>query len=70
MVTIRVVYTIERAIFFLIPIGLLLGLLIVYAPTLWRWHMRGKVLPYYKQLRKIEIDLPAKSVEQIDAALE
>jgi hypothetical protein len=32
--------------------------------------MRGKVLPYYKQLRKIEIDLPNKSVEQIDSALE
>jgi hypothetical protein len=32
--------------------------------------MRGKVLPYYKQLRKIEIDLPNKSVEQIDAALD
>jgi TRAP-type uncharacterized transport system substrate-binding protein len=62
-------HTIERLIFFLIPIGLLLGLLVIYAPALWRWHMRGKVLPYYKQLRKIEIDLPNKSVEQIDAAL-
>jgi hypothetical protein len=66
----RVVYTIERAIFFLIPIGLLLALLVIYSPALWRWHMRGKVLPYYKQLRKIEIDLPNKSVEQIDAALD
>jgi TRAP-type uncharacterized transport system substrate-binding protein len=66
----RAVYTIERAIFFLIPIGLLLALLVIYSPALWRWHMRGKVLPYYKQLRKIEIDLPNKSVEQIDAALD
>jgi TRAP-type uncharacterized transport system substrate-binding protein len=63
-------HTIERLIFFLIPIGLLLGLLVIYAPALWRWHMRGKVLPYYKQLRKIEIDLPNKNVEQIDAALD
>jgi hypothetical protein len=65
-----VAHTIERLIFFLIPIALLLGLLVIYAPALWRWHMRGKVLPYYKQLRKIEIDLPNKSVEQVDAALE
>ena len=65
-----VAHTIERLIFFLIPIALLLGLLVIYAPALWRWHMRGKVLPYYKQLRKIEIDLPNKSVEQIDAALD
>jgi hypothetical protein len=65
-----VAHTIERLIFFLIPIGLLLGILVIYAPALWRWHMRGKVLPYYKQLRKIEIDLPNKSVEQIDASLE
>jgi TRAP-type uncharacterized transport system substrate-binding protein len=65
-----VAHTIERLIFFLIPIGLLLGLLVLYAPALWRWHMRGKVLPYYKQLRKIEIDLPNKNVEQIDAALD
>ncbi len=63
-------HTIERLIFFLIPIGLLLSLLVIYAPALWRWHMRGKVLPYYKQLRKMEIDLPNKNVEQIDAALD
>jgi hypothetical protein len=31
--------------------------------------MRGKVLPYYNHLHKIEIDLPNKNVEQIDAAL-
>ena len=31
--------------------------------------MRGKVLPYYKQLRKTEIALPKANVEQIDAAL-
>jgi hypothetical protein len=65
-----VAHTIERVIFFLIPIGLLLGLLVIYAPALWRWHMRGKVLPYYKQLRKLEIDLPHASVEQLDSSLE
>ena len=63
-------HTIERVIFFLIPIGLLLVLLVAYAPALWRWHMRGKVLPYYKQLRKIEMDLSHASVEKIDSSLE
>lgn len=63
-------HTIERLIFFLIPIGLLLFLLVAYWPALWRWHMRGKVLPYYKQLRKLEIDLPAANVEQIDRSLD
>ena len=63
-------HAIGRLIFFLIPIGLILVLLVAYAPTLWRWHMGGKVLPYYKQLRKLEINLPNASVEQIDSSLE
>lgn len=65
-----VAHTVERLIFFLIPVGLLLLLLIAYAPALWRWHMRGKVLPYYKQLRKIEAEIPDANPQQIDAALD
>jgi TRAP-type uncharacterized transport system substrate-binding protein len=63
-----VAHAIERLIFFMIPLGLLLFLLVTRAPVLMRWHMRGKVLPYYRQLRKLELTLTTGDLAQIEAA--
>lgn len=62
-------FAIERFLFFLLPLVLLLGLLILYFPALWRFYMQGKVLPVYKQLRRVEIGLPAMGVEEVDAEI-
>jgi hypothetical protein len=63
-----VVYAIERLIFFMIPLGLLLFLLVTRAPALTRWHMRGKVLPYYRKLRRLELELSQANLAQIEEA--
>jgi len=63
-----VAHAIERLIFFMIPLGLLLFLLVTRSPALVRWHMRGKVLPYYRLLRELEMDLPTADLAQIEAA--
>jgi hypothetical protein len=60
---------VERFIFFLLPLLLLLALLIIYSPALWRFYMQGKVLPIYKVLRQVEIELPEMSMADADAAL-
>jgi TRAP-type uncharacterized transport system substrate-binding protein len=62
-------YTLERFIFFLLPLLLLLVLLVIYFPALWRFYMQGKVLPVYKVLRQVEIELPEMSMADTDAAL-
>jgi hypothetical protein len=36
---------------------------------LWRFYMQGKVLPVYKILRKVEIELPSMSVAEADAEI-
>jgi hypothetical protein len=63
-----VAHAIERLIFFMIPLGLLLFLLITRAPALTRWHMRGKVLPYYRKLRRMELKLSQANLAQIEEA--
>ncbi len=63
-------YAVERFIFFLLPVVILLGLLILYFPAVWRFYMQGKVLPVYKQLRKVEVELPEMDIEQIKAEIE
>jgi uncharacterized protein len=62
-------FAVERFIFFLLPLVLLFGLLILYFPALWRFYMQGKVLPVYKQLRQVEIDLPSMDHAATDAAI-
>ena len=49
---------------------MLLGLLILYVPALWRFYMQGKVLPVYKQLRKVEVGLPEMDLQEIQAEIE
>jgi uncharacterized protein len=51
-------FAVERFVFFLLPLVVLFGLLILYFPMLWRFYMQGKVLPVYKQLRQVEVELP------------
>jgi hypothetical protein len=63
-------FALERFVFFLLPLILLLGLLILYFPVLWRFYMQGKVLPVYKTLRKVEIALPSMSMEEADQEIE
>jgi TRAP-type uncharacterized transport system substrate-binding protein len=63
-------FALERFIFFLLPLILLLGLLILYFPVLWRFYMQGKVLPVYKTLRAVEIDLPSMSMQEADEEIE
>lgn len=63
-------YTLERFIFFLLPLLLLVGLLVLYFPALWRFYMQGKVLPVYKDLRAVEVALPEMQAEEVDAAIE
>ncbi|MBK8046878.1 MAG: hypothetical protein IPK16_06990 [Anaerolineales bacterium] len=62
-------YSVERFIFFLLPFLLLLGLSIFYFPALWRWYMHGKLLPSYKVLRAIEVDLPEMDVTATEDAI-
>lgn len=62
-------YTVERFVFFLLPLLLLLVLLVIYFPALWRFYMQGKVLPVYKVLRQIEIELPQMNLADADVAL-
>ncbi len=63
-------FAVERFVFFLLPLVLLFGLLILYFPMLWRFYMQGKVLPVYKQLRQVEIDLPTMDAAAADAAIQ
>jgi hypothetical protein len=37
---------------------------------LWRFYMQGKVLPVYKQLRQVEVELPAMDAAAADAAIQ
>jgi uncharacterized protein len=63
-------FAVERFVFFLLPLVLLFGLLILYFPMLWRFYMQGKVLPVYKQLRQVEVDLPTMDAAAADAAIQ
>lgn len=63
-------FAMERFVFFLLPLVVLFGLLILYFPMLWRFYMQGKVLPVYKRLRQVEIDLPTMDVAAAEAAIE
>jgi TRAP-type uncharacterized transport system substrate-binding protein len=63
-------FTLERFVFFLLPLVILLGLLVLYFPALWRFYMQGKVLPVYKELRAVEVELPEMKAEEIDAEIE
>lgn len=63
-------FAIERFVFFLLPLVVLAGLLVLYFPVLWRFYMQGKVLPVYQELRKVEVELPDMDAAQIDAAIE
>ena len=63
-------FAVERFVFFLLPLVLLFGLLILYFPMLWRFYMQGKVLPVYKQLRQVEVDLPTMDAAAADAAVQ
>jgi len=63
-------YTAERFIFFLLPLIVLLALLVLYFPAIWRFYMQGKLLPIYKELRRIEIDLPQMDRAATDAAIQ
>lgn len=62
-------YTVERFIFFLLPLGLLIALLVLYFPAIWRFYMQGKLLPIYKELRGIEIDLPQMTAAETEVAI-
>lgn len=62
-------YTAERFIFFLLPLALLLAVLVLYFPAIWRYYMQGKLLPVYTELRRIEIDLPEMDRAATDAAI-
>lgn len=63
-------YTLERFIFFLLPLLLLVGLLVLYFPALWRFYMQGKVLPVYKDLRAVEVALPEMQAAEVEATVE
>ncbi len=63
-------FAMERFVFFLLPLVLLFGLLILYFPMLWRFYMQGKVLPVYKQLRQVEVELPTMDAPTTDAAIQ
>ncbi len=63
-------YTAERFIFFLLPLIVLLALLVLYFPAIWRFYMQGKLLPVYTELRRIEIDLPQMDRAATDAAIQ
>ncbi len=60
-------YAAERFIFFLLPLIVLLALLVLYFPAIWRFYMQGKLLPIYKELRRVEIDLPQMTMAQTDS---
>ena len=62
-------YATERFIFFLLPLIVLLALLVLYFPAIWRFYMQGKLLPIYKELRRVEIDLPRMTMAQTDSAM-
>jgi hypothetical protein len=62
-------YSLERFIYFLLPFLLLLGLSVLYFPALWRFYMRGKLLPSYKILRSVEVKLPDMDINATDAAI-
>ncbi len=63
-------YTTERFIFFLLPLVILLAVLVLYFPAIWRFYMQGKLLPIYQELRRIEVDLPQMDGSATDAAIE
>ncbi len=63
-------YTTERFIFFLLPLVILLAILVLYFPAIWRFYMQGKLLPIYQDLRRIEVDLPQMNGSATDAAIE
>lgn len=63
-------FAMERFVFFVLPLVLLFGLLILYFPMLWRFYMQGKVLPVYKQLRQVEVELPTMDADTADAAIQ
>lgn len=62
-------YTAERFIFFLLPLIVLLTLLVLYFPAIWRFYMQGKLLPIYKDLRSVEVDLPQMTMAETEAAI-
>ena len=63
-------YSTERFIFFLLPLVVLLGVLILYFPAIWRFYMQGKLLPIYQELRRVEIDLPQMKMSDTDNAIQ
>lgn len=63
-------FAVERFVFFLLPLIVLLGLLVLYFPALWRFYMQGKLLPVYKELRGVEVELPEMTAAQIDSAID
>jgi TRAP-type uncharacterized transport system substrate-binding protein len=63
-------YSAERFIFFLLPLIILLGVLVLYFPAIWRFYMQGKLLPIYQELRRVEIELPQMDRAATDAAIE
>lgn len=63
-------FAVERFVFFLLPLVILFGLLILYFPMLWRFYMQGKVLPVYKQLRQVEVELPTMDAAATEAAIQ
>lgn len=63
-------FAVERFVFFLLPLVVLFGLLILYFPMLWRFYMQGKVLPVYKQLRQVEVELPTMDAVAADDAIQ
>jgi len=62
-------FTAERFIFFLLPLIILLAVLVLYFPAIWRFYMQGKLLPIYTELRRVEIDLPQMDMAATDAAI-
>ncbi len=62
-------YTAERFIFFLLPLIVLLALLVLYFPAIWRFYMQGKLLPIYKDLRSVEIERPQMTMAETEAAI-
>jgi len=62
-------YTAERFIFFLLPLIVLLTLLVLYFPAIWRFYMQGKLLPIYKDLRSVEVELPQMTMAETEAAI-
>ena len=62
-------FTAERFIFFLLPLIILLAVLVLYFPAIWRFYMQGKLLPIYTELRRVEIDLPEMDMAATDAAI-